>query len=320
MSILSQLSNALLEKEAAGSRFPKWSTLCLLRWLDLPTLDGAFLLPGTSVSHIESTINEFASLLCVKQLLVRSDGGREGTSYFVGGNTLHLSKVFELTDTLLQSGRAVILQEPTDRFNNRLTVNFLAACEGRFVVEILGPGYDVSDLNRGGVTPQYVIHGDVGNWSRYATLGIADVRGVPSDLDELERRRLRLENLGTKIFPGCGIAVEGDPIIFAEKWLQDRGYNDLWRSWSFSFDLSELQHWYEDAFLVASYLATYRNWKALVLSWSVLSSYRRVCWDIVDSARKYSIPKRHRNVSISLRQLFLEFSVQLSCLIRPPFQ
>lgn len=274
-----------------STRFPKWNTLCLLRKLGLPTLDGALLLPSTSRSLVGSTIDEFASLLGVKRLLVRSDGGREDSGYYKGGNTLPLTEVVDLTVTLLQSQRAVILLEPTNRFQNKLTVNFLATRQGAFVVEILGPGYDTADLNRGGIPPQYTVHGDVGGWSEYRILSILDVRGVPNEYDQAERRQARLRNLGTTTLPGSGIEVQGDPAAFAEGWLQRMGYRDLWRPWQFSFDLSQIQRWYEDAFLVASYLTGNRHWEAFVLSRSVLADSRRIYWDIAEPSTKFSIPR-----------------------------
>jgi len=290
--ILSQLSETVLEREAENTHFPKWNTLCLLRSLHLPTLDGALLLPGTSKSHVEALVDKFSSLLGVTRLLVRSDGGREITDYYKGGNTLLLSQVVELTLSLLQSNRAVILLEPTNRFQNRLSVNFLASRRAGLVVEILGPGYDASDLNRAGVPPKYVIQGDAVNWLDYVTLSIADVKGTSNYFNETERRRLRLRNLGISILPNSGVDVKGNPELFAEEWLRSMGYDDLWQPWNFSLDLSQLQTWYDDAFLVSQFLTRHRHWEAFVLSWSRLADYRCVYWDIVEDGTKFAISSK----------------------------
>jgi hypothetical protein len=288
--ILSSLSDKALDEEAESRTFPKWGTLCLLRKLRLPTLDGAFLAPGTSVAILEQEAAAFASVLDVGRLMVRSDGGREDGAYFRGGNTFELPIVLDLSVRLLRGGRAVILLEPTDRFRNRLTMNFLAYRDGAFVAEILGPGYDTSDLNRGGTTPQYVIRGDLGGWAEHVELGLAEVRGTCIAFAEDERRRLRLQNVGRRILPSLEGQEHGGSESYAESWLRMRGYDELWRPWTYSFDFSQVQSWYDDAFLIANHISRCRRWEVFVLSWSLLSDYRSVYWDVVEPKTKFMLP------------------------------
>jgi hypothetical protein len=287
--ILSRLSEFTLNREALATTFPKWNTLCLLRSLHLPTLDAAFLRPGVSISEAKTLIKEFAISLGVDHLLVRSDGGREVTQYYRGGCTLPLDNVVETAGTLLNLKRAVILLEPTNRFENYLTVNFLADFDGRFVIEALGPGYDVADLNRAGTPAHYVVYGVVGNWCEYNILSIADIKGVPSSIDEETRRKARLLDIGTRLLPSMGVKVKGSPVAFAEHWLQSNGYIDLWRPWRFNLSLSQIQSWYEDAFVIANFLGRNQRWKTFVLSWSRLHDYRCVYWDVVDAKTKFAL-------------------------------
>lgn len=285
--ILSDLPESALEEEARASSFPKWNTLCILRTLGLPTLNAAILRPGAAKRDIAALTEKFASVIRADSLLVRSDGGKEATDYYKGGNTLPTEQALGLANALLHAGRAVILLEPTNRFLNRLSVNFLACRDGTFVVEILGPGYDAADLNRNGVPPQYIVRGEVGTWARHTVLGLSDLRGQPSNVDDAQRRQLRLEVLGKTVLPGSGVEVVGPPAVFAEKWLQDMGYHDLWKPWRFRLDLTQLQRWYDNAFLVGKYLCSFRRWEAFVLPWSILSDGRPVYWDIVDAGIKY---------------------------------
>lgn len=287
--ILSRLSLATLTSEALATVFPKWNTLCLLRSLHLPTLDAAFLSPKLSISEATALIEEFAAILGVDSLLVRSDGGREIAQYYRGGNTLPLERTIETVGMLLRLRRAVILLEPTNRFKNQIAVNFLAISDGSFVIEILGPGYDVANLNRVGTPAHYTIYGEPGSWHEYKILNASDIRGVPSSIGEETRRRIRLSDIGTKILPGMGVTVTDSPISFAENWLQKNGYSDLWRPWRFELAFSQVQSWYEDAFVVANFIERYRQWKAFALSWSMLHDYRCVYWDIVDTETKFAL-------------------------------
>lgn len=287
--ILSKLSSAALTSEALATVFPKWNTLCLLRSLHLPTLDAAFLSPKLSTSEATILIEEFAALLGVDRLLVRSDGGREVAQYYRGGNTLPLDRTIETVGILLGLNRAVILLEPTNRFKNQRAVNLLAISDGSFVIEVLGPGYDVADLNRVGTSAHYTIYGEPGSWHEYKILSIVDIRGVPSSVDEETRRRIRLLDIGTKILPGMGVTVTGSPATFAENWLRENGYNDLWHPWHFELTLSQIQSWYEDAFVIANFMGRYRRWKAFTLSWSMLHDYRCVYWDVVDTDTKFAL-------------------------------
>src|SRR2546421_9335336 len=151
--ILSLLTPRQLEFEARATHFPKWNTMCLLKLLGLPTLDAAFIPPGTERQIARSLVSYFASYIGKNTLLVRSDGGREAKAYPVGGNSLAVPDVVRLGLAQLADHRAALLLEPTNRFNNRRTVQTLIDPEQNMSIEILGPGFDVSDLTRGGVSP-----------------------------------------------------------------------------------------------------------------------------------------------------------------------
>ncbi len=289
--ILSRMSATALYQGALSTDFPKWNTLCLLQFLGLPTLDAVFLPPSVTTAKRDGLIREFADVHGVDRLLVRSDGGREATEYYRGGNTLPLDRAVETTSALHKLQRAVILLEPTDRFNNQLAVNFRADREGMFIVEILGPGYDIADLNRGGVPACYRIYGELRNSLNYQILSVGDIRGIPSNSSEETRRQARLRALGTTILPGIGVTVSGEPDVFAECWLKRKGYTDLWPPWQFELRFPQVQAWYEDAFLVANFIGRYRSWKTIVLTWSLLDDRRSVYWDVVDAETKYALPR-----------------------------
>ena len=277
-----------MEGEAKGHAIPKWNSLCLLRLLDLPTLDAAFIPPRSSKESIKEISARFTERLHIEQVLIRSDGGSETKEYFRGGNTLPLEQAVEIASVISTSDRAVLLMEPTDRFCNQLSVNSLLSVDGTFYVEILGPGYDVSDLNRGGILPQHTISYSGISWRRYEGLRPFNIRAAQVTLmDDTARRLKRLNNIGSNILPSIGVPIDGEPAAFAEKWLRQKGYTHLWEPWHFNFSLRKIRRWFEAAYIVANRMLEYSSWKSLALSASELRDGRFIYWDVVNASHKY---------------------------------
>jgi hypothetical protein len=183
----------------------------------------------------------------------------------------------------------VILAEPTNRFRNRLAINILVTPNGGAAIEVLGPGFDVSDLNRGGVQPQYVLTIEPGLGTEHLAIGLSDltVCGL-RDMDHDNRRRAqRLRNIGVYILPAMGVSVSGDPIEFAHRWLLDRGWTELWEPWGYQVDLHKIQRRYDDAFLVRQYLYPGLAKPNFVLGGSRLPGGRFVWWDVADGRTKW---------------------------------
>lgn len=290
---LRQLSYPSLIREAQHGIFPKWSTLCLLKALDLPTLDAVAIPPFTSPSVIRNAANKFRNERSLNRLLVRSDGGPEVVQYYRGGNSFSLKGAVSKSVDLAKEGRMVILTEPTDRFSNLLTVSVLLRIDGTFSIDILGPGYDASDLNRGGIVPPLSVIGSNIAWPEHSRITVCDYRIVRDGRSE-ERRRQRLYNLGTYVLPDIGEHVDPPREAFAEQWLKDRGYFHLWRKWAYTPDLARIRAWYDDAFYAISYLRKLYGESSFVMYGSVLPTGRFIYWDIVDASRKWASPAEYR--------------------------
>jgi hypothetical protein len=287
--VLSGLDRSELEEQARSSCFPKWATLCLLRAAGLPTLDACYIRPTTTSQPVRAILKAFADRLNATSLLVRSDGGIERQAYYKGGSSVPIDVAVELCSRLLGEGRAVIAMEPTNRFNNRLTGNVLADKRGTLVVELLGPGYDVGDLNRGGIRPQLTIQASVKSWDRFAQLGRSDII-VSTDFGATsERRRVaeRLHRLGTDVLPAMGLSVNPPIERFVQAWLVANGQSALWEEWRPTITIHEIRTWHEQAFMIG--LAYPRRWNTLVYSFSRLENRRLIYWDVVDGARKYGL-------------------------------
>lgn len=299
-AVSAPLLSSLTEDERMGAdrRFPKWTTMCQLRRLGLPTLDAVLVTPCQDQLALDGAIATLAKETGHDRLLVRSDGGAEAHRYYRGGNTFPLADAATKAAGLLKAGRAVILTEPTNRFTNCLTAvlridRYSRGRHGTFTMEALGPGYDVADLTRGGIPPQVTVTAEA-DWSAYSELWWSDLRMcTDTGLDaEHDRRRRRLARIATDILTDTGHltkppATTDEQAAEAEAWLREHGYDQLWRDYDLTPGITRRIHsWFDDAFMIAI-CHPRRGWTCLATSISDLGD-RCIFWDIVDGSRKYS--------------------------------
>jgi hypothetical protein len=283
---------------AADWRYPKWATMCQLRRLGLPVLDAVLLTPGQDHDALDAAITALAAATGQDRLMVRSDGGAEARRYYKGGNTFPLAGAASKAAGLMESGRAVILMEPTNRFTNRLTALLRVdrdhrSPEGIFTVEALGPGYDVADLTRGGIPPQVTVTADIA-WPAYPNLWWSDLRMTndTSPHAEHDRRRRRLARIAADILTDTGHLASPAMTAYeqadtAEAWLRERGYDHLWQDYDTAAAVARrIRRWFDDAFMIAACHPRH-GWTCLATATSDLGD-RRVFWDIVDGSRKYA--------------------------------
>jgi hypothetical protein len=292
------LSTLTEDELAANARYPKWTTMCQLRRLGLPTLDGVLITPRQDHLALNAAISAMAIATGQGRLMVRSDGGKETHRYYKGGNTFPLADVAAKAAGLLKAGRAVILMEPTNRFTNCLTAVLRIDRDtrgryGSFTVEALGPGYDVADLTRGGIPPQVTVTAEV-DWSAYHDLWWSDLR-MSSQMGpsaQRDRRRRRLARIATDILTDTGHVASrsmtiDDQAAEAEAWLQKHRYHQLWEDYDVASAVTRrIRRWFDDAFMIAL-CHPRRDWTCLATGVSDLGD-RSVFWDIVDGSRKYS--------------------------------
>lgn len=295
------LLSTLTEDElaAADHRYPKWSTMCQLRHLGLPTLDAVLITPQEDHLALDGAIAALANATGQDRLMVRSDGGAETHRYYRGGNTFSLGDAAAKTAGLLKTGRAIILMEPTNRFTNCLTAVLRIDRDSRgrhgtFTVEALGPGYDVADLTRGGIPPQVTVTAEA-DWSAYSDLWWSDLR-MSTDMGrvaECSRRRRRLARIAIDILTDTGhltspSTTTDEQAAEAEAWLREHGYHQLWGDYDVTLGVTRrIRRWFDDAFMIAL-CHPRRGWTCLATAISDLGD-RCVFWDIVDGSRKYSM-------------------------------
>jgi hypothetical protein len=294
-ALVSSLTDS--ELVAADRRYPKWATMCQLRRLGLPVLDGVLVTPGQDRPALDTAITVLAAATGQDHLMVRSDGGAETRHYYKGGNTFALAQAAAKAAGLLEAGRAVILLEPANRFTNRLTALLCMDRDGSgggtFTVEALGPGYDVADLTRGGIPPQVTVTADV-DWSAYPDLWWSDLHMTThtSPDGEHHRRTRRLARIAAEILTDTGHLTRPSPTTaeqadIAGAWLRERGYDQLWQDYDIAAAVARrIRRWFDDAFVIAA-CHPHRGWTCLATATSDLGD-RTIFWDIVDSRYKYA--------------------------------
>jgi hypothetical protein len=124
--------------------------------LGLPTLRGIIVSSWTPQES--EAVAGFAEMLGADRLLIRSDRRNESGKYPRGGYNVLLHQLPERVPWFLQQDRIVYLLEPRSPFNDLYSVNIAFWPDDPFVMlEIVGPGFDASDLKRGDLTPHEVI-------------------------------------------------------------------------------------------------------------------------------------------------------------------
>src|SRR6266540_2589712 len=247
VALLHELDDRALAHAAADRRYPKWSTMCLLRQLGYPVLNACCIQP-TDGALLREAVRRLSVAAGTDRLLLRSDGGVEATQYYRGGNTFPLGRLEPRAAALLHADRAVILTEP---------------------------------LNRGGIQPQLTVAVHDIDWARYRELWWSDlhvtVRMSPDA--EQRRRHQRLLRLATDILPDTGHALPTGEPATAQAWVEARGYLGLWQPWDPMAVIRGIRRWYDDGFLLGSSLQT-RDWRCLSLPLSSLGHGRTVYWDV----------------------------------------
>jgi hypothetical protein len=292
---LRELSAAELTCEAEADRYPKWNSMCLLRAMGAETLEAALIDPlytTPTASEIGSILARFASLIGTDKVMIRTDVRREVKEYIRGGNSYRLADAVMHATDILSAGRAVILLEPTNRFTNQATISIGVDASGDWRAEILGAGFDASDLQRGGTPPEYACFGlpfDPLTFSKTREHAIAIKR-----LDTItmqQRITSRLETMRKHILPNIGTRV-GDGSLTAQnclEWLAATKQTALFRTHFSVFPDRAFRISFEVAQMIFHYRALKRLSGSFIVASSILEGGRQVFWDVVDAGRKWMI-------------------------------
>jgi phosphohistidine swiveling domain-containing protein len=141
------------EAKLAATRFASYRKLrswLLLREANLPTPRGVIISEwGTKTS---SDLTRWARGLGIDRLLLRSDRVAEDGAYPRGGFLVSLDDIEMESRWFLEQGRIVFLMEPYSPFDDLYSFS-VRLSDTRAEVEVVGAGFDASDLKRGDESP-----------------------------------------------------------------------------------------------------------------------------------------------------------------------
>ena len=133
----------------------KFYSIALLRHFDFPTLNGILIFdPCKKVKH---EIDKYMFKNGFSSLLIRHDKRDEKPSYPKGGYIVDKDELCSEIDRYIKMNRIVLLLEPADPLNDLYSVNaYFNKNKENIILEIVGPGFDASDLQRGNISPHEI--------------------------------------------------------------------------------------------------------------------------------------------------------------------
>lgn len=134
----------------------KTLSIIYLRIIGYPILNGIIITSWDEKA--KETIIDFCKKNHFKELLIRIDKVQETGSAPRGGYIIDYKNLEKEVTRYLREERIVILLEPKSPYNDLYSVNALYAEDREdIVLEIVGPGFDASDLNRGDISPHQIL-------------------------------------------------------------------------------------------------------------------------------------------------------------------
>lgn len=106
---------------------------------------------------IAQAIRAYADRKAWSRFLLRHDKNPERPPYPAGGYLIPLSQLDNEVAKYFEDNRVVLLLAPYDPLDNGYNASALLVNDGRVTLEIVGPGFDASDLQRGSFSPHEVL-------------------------------------------------------------------------------------------------------------------------------------------------------------------
>lgn len=272
--------------------YNKTSSIFHLLSLGLPTLKGVVILHWNA--RVQETVTDFFDDMDIPQVMMRTDRRGEKGKYLRGGYLLPLGQIEVEVKRVLGIERIAILLEPRSKYDNLYGINALIDFRAEKVyVEAVGPGFDVSDLNRGDVSPherlKLSILGD------QVKLRISDRCFVSQEQYEasVQHRLVKIANDAVRQkWTNCIPENRTGWLELGERFLKSRGETLLLEQHTYTplpFScLCELVRYIRDIPWQAKRLAG-RDTEC-ILPISIMNVSREfIFWDIVFPSKKYAV-------------------------------
>ncbi|MCJ7633142.1 hypothetical protein MUP77_12220 [Candidatus Bathyarchaeota archaeon] len=281
----------------------KFQSILYLKKLGLPVLDGIIATRWNDEVH--SAIINFCRHNGWDALLLRHDKKPERPPYPMGGYLVPLEEIQKEASKYFEIGRILFLLEPCSSFDNSYNINALFENDHGLLLEIVGPGFDAGDLQRGYMTPHEMIQidrtmlktGIPASQSTFEQIIKRTILANQRSYENSVRQRYlkiakRLKDLGKTSF-GEQETREDDLITMAKKYLQDNGYPVLSLNET-NYTPIPIDYFYEICSHIYNLPERLQHYVNHGLPFVVSSSYvkkgtKLVFWDIVWPKLKYSL-------------------------------
>jgi predicted house-cleaning noncanonical NTP pyrophosphatase (MazG superfamily) len=258
-------------------------------------------------SETERAVRSISQKRKFSQLLVRHDRNPEISRPPRGGYLIPVHSLHRELKPFFEQGRVIMLQEPLSPYNDLYSCNAILSKDGPSAVfEIVGPGFDASDLNRGDTTPHE-------SWTivceRNSDLNMTTAKRthLVDDLAYQESVRKRLTKIGLRASGAFDIHAkktdkrksENQLMLLGKRTLKRLGEVLLLDNMEKYCPIGETQlHAFAEILLELrkhqdSKFFLWEN--EIVVSMSLLPSGRLVLWQIVWRDRKAYEPTREEN-------------------------
>lgn len=276
------------------STYQRFQSYALFRSAGIPTLDGFLVLRwNKETPHALRASLQSRRWSCA---MLRSDAAKSAHLKPRGGNVIDATHIVTMVRRTIGEGRIALVLEPASRFDDVHSGNVLFDPNDPWLYwEVVGPGFDMSDLNRGDSLPHESFltlpETEVEDWGHLSPLDIR-VRRVIGQQEYLVSWEHRLCKVG-RMAPGEFNHIS-DEAARGRTFLLATGHPLLLRAQTGYTPLG-----YEDLCTVFSYAARIpcmltKLWQSRGLSYTVSYGfllYRGlVFWDVFPSTY-YDSPK-----------------------------
>jgi len=276
--------------------FNKVASMFELCHMGLPILDTIVVTRWT-----DEDAKEMVSYIALRgwpQVMVRSDQNPETPNSPRGGRLFELNTLSSVVANILSAGRIAILMEPANKYDNLYGVNVLLESHtGQALLEIVGPGFDATDLNRGDISPHESICLHIKD--DVVTCHVAQRSTISHD-EYIETVRQRLSKIGREAIKHGAISCHN----LATESLEEMGLRYLRSAGCTLLNPAEYRQ-FPRQFLVRLVshirdlpwmLRASKEDTEYIISASALNSARPkfVFWDIVRPSTKYGFGQRNR--------------------------
>lgn len=281
----------------------KFLSILYLRKIGLPVLNGIIVTRWNE--EVRSAIVTFCERHGWQALLLRHDKKPELPPYPMGGYLVAIADIQNELLKYFELGRIVFLMEPCSPFDNSYNINSLFEINQTMLLEIVGPGFDASDLQRGQISPHETVQID-------RTMIKTGMPSSPQDFERSINRRVltnrksyednvrqryikiakRLIGLGN-ILSSEKELHDNDLVVLAKKYLQDNNHTPLLLNET-DYKPIPIEYLYELCTYIYKLPEKLQPYINQPLPFVISSSYvkkgaKLVFWDIVFPKLKYSI-------------------------------